>query len=96
MERDRPRAFGVACHLAQGIPRPVPGCDVVLRCMWVPGGAPLPTAAQGAGGGRVCPPVLAKLPPILSRALECVGERGTGATGVSGEGELEASREHGV
>lgn len=45
VEPDRPGTFGVARHLAQGVPRPAPGCCAVLEWTWVPDGAPLPTAA---------------------------------------------------
>lgn len=96
VEPDRTRAFGVAHHLAQGIPRPAPGCCAVLRCMWVPGGDPLPTAAQGAVGGRACPPALAKLPRVLPRAPERAGKYGSwGHRSPWGRG-AEAGGEHGV
>lgn len=76
VEPDRPRPFGAACWLAQCPPGSV-------RCPQVqlPGGAPLPSAAQRS---------LSELSHILAQVLACPG--GHQGHGGAWEGRLEPSR----
>ena len=68
-------------------------CSGACGCLAGPLAPQLP---KGLGEDVFVPQSLQSCLPSCPGHLECVGERGTGATGVSGEGELEASREHGV